>query len=116
MKHIRKFNESSEDKKKISFDEAKEWLKENYTDLSVAEMIDDEIFSGNWIDYDQMEDEGYESEYDYYVDYGHGEAESAVIERIINDLKSNFELDFDTIGDDTNIYDFLRTEFDINDF
>lgn len=97
---------------KISFEDAKEWIINNYNDMRVSELFDEEVASGNWTDSEQMEEEGYESEYDYYVDYGRGEAESAVMEQIINDLKSNFVLDFDIIGNDTDMYDFLRDQYD----
>jgi hypothetical protein len=116
MKHIRKFNEDLSERKTISFEEAKDWIKSNYDEMKVTEMIDEEINSGNWTDSEQMEEEGYESEYDYYMDYGRGEAEGAVMDEIINDLKKEFDLDFDTIGNETNLYDFLRDEFNINDF
>jgi hypothetical protein len=111
MKHLKKFNENTSEK--ISFEDAKKWIKDNYTKDRVIEMLDEEIASGNWTDKEQMEEEGYDSDYDYYVDYGRGEAEDAVMDQIIDDLKSHFELDFDTIGDETNIYDFLRDEFEI---
>ena len=75
-------------------------------------MFDEEVCSGNWIDREQMDDEGYDSEYDYYIDYGHGEAEDAVSNQIINSLKNEFEIGFDIIGSKTDIYDFLKLEYD----
>lgn len=111
MKYIKKYNENVENIK-ISFEDAKKWIIDNYSDR-VNQMIDDEINNGNWIDTQQMEDEGYESEYDYYIDYGNGEAEDAVMNEIVNDLKSNFELDFDELNDNTNLYDFIKDEFNI---
>ena len=111
MKYIKKYNENVENIK-ISFEDAKKLIIDNYSDR-VNQMIDDEINNGNWIDTQQMEDEGYESEYDYYIDYGNGEAEDAVMNEIVNDLKSNFELDFDELNDNTNLYDFIKDEFNI---
>lgn len=110
MKHIKKFNENLN--RSLSFEEAKEWIKQNYRPETVTEMFDEEVANGNWIDKEQMEEEGYDSEYDYYIDYGHGEAEDAVANQIINSLKAEFEIEFDTIGDDTNLYDFLKNEYD----
>lgn len=112
MKYIKKFNESLNS---MAYEEATEWIKQNYSKEEVSKMIDDEIFSGNWIDSDQMQEEGYEDEYDWYTDYGHGEAEEAVMQVIISTLTDSNTLDFDIIGDDTNLYDFLRYEYDIND-
>jgi len=108
MKHIKKFNENS--KEKISFEDAKKWLVDNYDDDKVTQMLDEEINSGDWIDREQMEDEGFDSEYDYYQEFNNGEAESAVIDSILNDIKSKFEFDFNELGDGTDIYDFLRDE------
>lgn len=100
-------------KQKISFDEAKNWILQNYSEEKVLEMFDEEVVGGGWIDRDVMEDEGYEYEYDYYVDYMNGEAESAVRHEIVQDLENRFELDFDTIGDNTDIYQFINDTFDI---
>jgi len=110
FKKIKNFNENL--KQSISFEEAKEWIKQNYNSNRVIEMFDEEVSSGDWIDREQMEEEGYDSEYDYYTDYGHGEAEDAVMNKIIDGLKSEFEIEFDVIGNKTNIYDFLKDEYD----
>ncbi len=110
FKKVKSFNENS--KHPISFEEAKEWIKQNYSSERVSQMFDEEVSSGNWIDKDQMEEEGYDSEYDYYIDYGHGEAEDAVMTEIVDTLKSEFEIEFDEIGSKTNIYDFLKDEYD----
>lgn len=114
MKHIKRFNENN--KEKISFEEAKNWIKDKYSELKVAEMLDEEINSGKWVDTEQMEEEGYDSEYDYYVDYGRGEAEDAVMDQIVSELKNNHELDFDPHSDSSNIYDFLSDEFNLRTF
>lgn len=56
-------------------------IQKDFSDTDICESFDEEIM--NWIDRDQMEDEEYESEYDYYTDYGRGEAESVVFEEIL---------------------------------
>jgi hypothetical protein len=63
--------------------------------MDIVELFDEEIMSGNWIDSDQIEDEEYESEYDYYTDYGRGEAESAVFD----DILKKYDLDYDDFVD-----------------
>lgn len=95
----------------INFEFAKNWIKENYSEERITNMFDDEISSGNWIDSEQMEEEGYDSEYDYYIDYGRGEAEGAVIEQVMNDLESKYKLGFNSIDDETNLYAFLSSEY-----
>lgn len=99
MKYLKLFENYNNEplSNNISFEEAKSWIKENYSEDAVTEMFDEEVAGGNWIDSDQMEEEGYESEHDYYTDYGNGEAENAVINVIFNDLKSKFTLDFDIL-------------------
>ena len=134
MKHLKKFNENFDEesfienmpnkkddyfgdemyeapKKKISFEEAKNWILENYDDDRVIQMFDEQIHE--YVDREQMDDEGYDSEYDYYVDYGRGEAESDVVMDIVSDLKNNFDLDFSPMGeeDDNNLYSFIRNVF-----
>jgi hypothetical protein len=99
-------------KQKISFDEAKNWILQNYTLDKILEMFDEEVFN-NWVDKENMENEGYDNEYDYYIDYMNGEAEGAVRDEIIQDLENLYELDFDTIGDNTDIYQFINETFDI---
>lgn len=111
MRHLRRFNENESSLSRISFEEAKEWIKKNYNEDKVIEMFDEEVVSGNWIDRDQMEDEGFDSEHDYYADYGHGEAESAVIDIIFKDLESKFYLDFNLLDDETDLYQFMRNEY-----
>lgn len=98
-------------KQKISFDEAKNWILQNFSEEKVCDMFDEEVVGGGWIDRDVMEDEGYEN--DYYLDYMNGEAESAVRHEIVQELENRFELDFDTIGDNTDIYQFINDTFDI---
>lgn len=109
MKHIKRFNENQLNT--ISFEDAKKWILDNYSEDRVNELFDDEVASGDWIDREQMEEEDYESEHDYYTDYGRGEAEYAIMNSIIKDLESNFKLGFDTTGNDTDIYDFMKDEF-----
>ena len=102
--------EDESEKESISFERAKEWILENFDEDRVIEMLDEA--KEDYEDREQMEEEGYESVYDYYVDYGRGTAESDVMDSIIMELKSKFHLDFDPMLDDTNIYGFLRDVFE----
>jgi hypothetical protein len=96
---------------KISFEQAKEWLRLNYPDERICEMFDEEVSSGNWIDAAQYEEEGYDSEHDYYIDFGHGEAEAVIITEVFKDLESLYELDFNRYVDETDLYQFMREEY-----
>jgi hypothetical protein len=79
MKTYESFNEN--EKVKVTASEIFEKIQKDFSDTDICESFDEEIM--NWIDRDQMEDEEYESEYDYYTDYGRGEAESVVFEEIL---------------------------------
>lgn len=109
---IRRFNESVDGDAEagvggaIGFEEAKRWIIDNYDESRVIDMLDQEILE--WVDREQMEAEEYESEYDWYIDYGRGEAESAVTEEIVRDLRDNHELAFDPMSEDTSLYTFIR--------
>lgn len=65
--------------------ELREWVI-NIGENKVAEMFDEEVCGGNWIDDDW--EENAETEFDWYIEYGNGEAESAVIDTIIKDAQS----------------------------
>jgi len=93
MKYIKTFESHN------SFDreQVKEWLESTYTEDRVITMLDDEIHSGNWIDREQMEDEGYEDEYEYYKDYNNKEAEDAIVDVIVDEYKKSHTLSGDDL-------------------
>jgi len=70
-------------------------LQENYTEIEVAEMLDEEII--NWVE-DGWEDE-YESEFDAYVESSRGEAESAIRQALIDQVRAKVgqDLDYETL-------------------
>jgi hypothetical protein len=99
-----KINESSEELKSLikDFKEKRKNSTDKVTAEEVSKLLDyDDIINGydneilNWIDYEQMEDEEYESEFDYYVDYGNGEAEDVVL----SDYLSGLDLGYDDFED-----------------
>jgi len=55
-----------------------------YTEYEISSLIDDII--PDYVDYEQMEEEGIEDEYDYYSSYGRGEAESEIHNKIIEEI------------------------------
>lgn len=107
MRHLKRFNENQ--KPSISFEDAKSWIKENYSEDRVVSMYDEEIM--NWVDREQMEEEGIDSEYDWYIDYGRGEVEQEVIDSILKNLQENYQLEFDLFSDDTDLFQFLKDEY-----
>lgn len=66
------------------------YLKQTFPEDKITELIDDEITSGNWVDSDWDEDGEYESEYDWYQEFGNGEAEDAVKNTIEEGVLGHF--------------------------
>lgn len=63
-----------------NIEKVKQWISKNYSESKVTEMFDDEIL--NWLD-DDWKEEGLDDEFEWYNEYGHGEAEDVVIDSII---------------------------------
>ena len=66
------------------------YLKSQYSEDRITEMIDEEIVSGNWLDDDW--DQEYEDEYEWYQDHGNNEAEDAVRDQIEEEILKHFNL------------------------
>jgi hypothetical protein len=67
-------------------EEIVEYLKANYDEMKVAQMLDLEIVEWvdeNWADY-------HDSEYDWYIDHMNGQAEDEIRSQIIKDIKNKF--------------------------
>jgi hypothetical protein len=86
MKYIKEY------KQQFDLDFAMAKIKEEYPEIKVMEMYDEEMLE--WIDPDWEDD--YESEYDWYMDHNNGEAQDVVITHIINWYKSKYEVDLNT--------------------
>lgn len=90
------------DKVKLTTEETSQWVEEilsNTNEDDIRGMIDDAMM--DYIDDNWSEDGDYESEYDWYQDYGRGEAESDVVNQLVNDLQKekSFDLDLDSFCD-----------------
>lgn len=106
IKNFKKYFKVSEDlsnESKFNIEEAINIIKNQFSQEYVISELDEEIAGGNWIDSD-WEDDGYESEYEWYVDHNNGEAEDVVIDNIIKwynknisnlDIDSQIELSFE---------------------
>jgi len=67
-----------------------DYIKQQYTEDKVDDLVDDEICSGNWLDGDWEDD--FEDEHEAYNEQGRGEAETAVREAIQADIESHFNI------------------------
>jgi len=59
-----------------------ELIKSKYTETMICEKFDEEVL--NWVDTTVMEEEGLD-EYEWYTDYGNGEAEDNIIYELIDE-------------------------------
>ena len=72
------------------------YITSNYDEMRIAREMDEEVM--NWVDHDQMEEDGID-EFEWYSEYGNGEAEDALIHNLIGEaqraLNINTSLSFD---------------------
>lgn len=66
------------------------YLNEKYDSESITQLIDDEICSGNWVSEEDIEENDCEDEFDWYEQFGRGEAEDAVRKQIDEEILSHF--------------------------
>jgi len=78
MKYLKKF-ESIEESYKDVIDISNIIIQE-YDKEKIEQLFDEEII--NWVDSDWNED--YDSEYDWYMDHGNGEAEDVVLDSLLS--------------------------------
>ena len=73
---------------KLSEKEVKQYAKEimkKYNCRKLIEMVDDQVL--DYVDSDWEDDGEYDSEQDWYIDHGRGEAESDIIENIVREFE-----------------------------
>jgi hypothetical protein len=71
---------------KITLETVRKWIDEKFSEDDVISRLDEEIM--NWVA-DDWEDEC-DSEYDWYMDYGRGEAEDVIRQEIYEDVLKEF--------------------------
>ena len=69
-----------------------DYIKNEYSEGEVIQMIDEEITSGNWVDEDWDEGGEYASEYEWYQEFGNGEAEDVVSSSIRKEICNKFKI------------------------
>lgn len=83
------------------------YLRQNFDEQKVAEMLDEEII--NWIDADWEDD--YESEYDWYVDHNNNEAEDEIVNQIMKEVKNALP----NLPTEIDVFDVIKEVFPILD-
>ena len=84
------------------------YIKENFKEESVCNDLDNEILQ--WLDEDWNDE--FESGYDWYGEYGNGEAEDVVRKDIVNNILTKSGLIIDT---DVDLYEIVNELFPILD-
>jgi hypothetical protein len=90
--------------------EFENWLNENYNDSdgTIEEMIDEEIL--NLSLESEAEEEGYDDVFEYYLEYGGGEAESNVVDIIVDEYIKFAEIDNQKY---TEYAEYVRNRYDL---
>ena len=117
MKHLKRINEDFEHKPMLNdmrfVTDKQEIIKTCYDhvikNFDLPEMFDEEILE--WVD-DDWEEE-YESEYDHYMDFGHGEAEDVIRETIVNSCETDLGIKLN-LDESEELCELLNDETGIN--
>lgn len=88
LKNFKMFESEDSSESGFNLESVMSKIKEEYDEMKVAEMIDEEVLSGGWVESDWEEE--YESEHGWYGDFGTGEAEDVVINDIISWYESKY--------------------------
>ncbi len=98
--------------KDIFFSQIITQIKQENSSVEVIDLFDEEVL--NWIDHEQMESEGIENEYDYYTDFGNGEAENVIYESLINDwMKTHNKNKKLSFHDHCRVYELLEETYEL---
>lgn len=92
-----------------------EFLELNYPEDRVIQMVDEEIASGDWIDEDWNDE--HETEYDWYQDFGRGEAENSIRTQIIDELIKKIGFTYKSYNEEVGeeIYETINNIYEILD-
>jgi hypothetical protein len=85
MKYLRYYENTNDNNFDIDFAIVK--IKEEFSEERISDYFDNEIL--NWLD-DNWEEDGFESENDWYKEHNNGEAQDVIIEDMINWYKKTF--------------------------
>ena len=88
--------------------EAITYLHSKYQTSDIVDLIDAEITSGNWVD-DWEEDDDVDDEFDWYEQYGRGEAEDAVRNQIDEEVLEHLKVTKEQYEEQTGEHIFQTT-------
>lgn len=106
MKHLIKFNENNSE---FDIDFAMSKILEQFPPNKVIEMHDEELL--NWVD-SSWEEDGYDSEYDWYIDHNNGEAQDVVYDLIVDWYVEFYDSEL-SIDNKLKLLDKLKEKYEI---
>lgn len=75
--------------------EIKKFIDEVYPEDIINNMLDDQVYHGGWVSEEDMEELGFEDEWEAYLEVGRGEAEVWVKDCVLEDIKRRWKLSGD---------------------
>jgi|SRR5699024_6210809 len=72
--------------------EIKVFISEVYPEDTINNMLDDQVYYGGWVTEEDMEELGFEDEWETYLEVGRGEAEDWVKDCVLEDIKRRWEI------------------------
>ena len=72
--------------------EIAEKILEKYSVLNILHSVDEQML--DYVD-DDWEEDGFDSEYEWYCEYGRGEAEDDVINELVREYEKDYSIEFD---------------------
>lgn len=106
MNHIKPYK-LFENESEFNLDLVMSKIREKFPEDTIIDLYDNEILE--WVDEDWSDE--YDSEYDWYVDHGRGEAQDVIINDIITWAKNECGLRLDT-DQHCELFDGIKQEYD----
>lgn len=90
-------------------DKIKKFIDEVYPEDIINNMLDDQVYHGGWVSEEDMEELGFEDEWETYLEIGRGEAEDWVKDCVLEDIKRRWKL---SEGIEENILEYLEETYE----
>jgi len=89
------------------------YLNDNWNENDLTSQLDNEIM--NWVEDDWKEN--HDSEYDWYVDFGNGEAEDVIRQEIYEEVLKEFDISLNEYSEiiEEEVWDTINEVFEMLD-
>ena len=90
------------------------YITSNYDEMRIAEELDEEVM--NWVDRGQMEEDGID-EFEWYSEYGNGEAEDAIIKNLTDEAQRALQINTKlSVDEQIDLYEKIKEHYDLRAF